>query len=215
MVTQKEIETKWGLHKLLITGLKSQKLLAFKLGQFNIYLQTYKPLGFRVREHDTVVPYGTPYLAVVRTPFKGNVIRFIWEMKEFQALRIFKTATRMHKIEKMNGFACECITNALGLKSGKTFYISSMDKEMRDLFYRHALHINDEHNFGCKFDFDDYDYKFEIRKYIRPDGRISLVTIMSGEDMPNDWRTSDIDPWKSLLIKPQGTRGPWKGGIIK
>ncbi len=198
MVSQKEIESVWVVYKLLITGITNYKMLAFKLGQFDIYLQNLEPIQSigRARVGNTwymKTQKRSPYIATVRTPFKGNVDAFIAEMKEFRTYRIFKSAL-WSKPKKHTTFTGRVLMNALGLRAGKTFYITSEDKKLRTFFYEMAVVLNKEHDFGCTFDYDVYDYKLEIKKYNKPNGQTALITVMSGKDMPNDYKTTEYVP---------------------
>lgn len=221
MVLEKEIQEDWGIHKLLITGVKSKKYLAFRLGQFDIYLQDYTPIIRSSTEKDAPAYWNTPYIAIVRTPCRLNVSAFIKEMREFRVYKIFKWGPYLTDIRYF-GFIDTCMMNAMGLRQGSTFYIDapnnkgdSSNLKFKKLFYERAVKLNEEHNFGCKFDYDEYDYKFEVRTYRKPNGNLAIVTVMSGDDMPNDWRTSEFNPVVRFQIKPQGTRVPWGGNTVR
>ncbi len=192
MVEQREIETKWGIHKLLITGVKNKNMLAFKLGQFDIYLQSLEVL---IPDTDGESWWKTPVVAVVRTPNRNNVYAFIKEMTEFKAYKIFKHGVNMPR-ERLRGFACNNVMNMMGLRPDSMFYIKCEDVEIRNLFYTESIRLADQHEFDCDFDFDDYDYALEIRVYERLSGNLAVVTIMSGPDMPNDYRTSEYNLYR-------------------
>jgi len=207
MVVEKEIQEKWGIHKLLITGARSKKYLAFRLGQFDTYLQDYEPIIRSSTEKNASAFWNTPYIAVVRTPCRLNVSAFIKEMKEFKAYKIFKWGPYLTD-DRYYGFICNCMMNAMGLRQGSTFYIDapnnkggSPNMKFKKLFYERAVELNEENNFGCKFDYEVYDYKFEVRTYRKPNGNLAIVTVMSGDDMPNDWRTSNFIPRLRLTKK--------------
>jgi len=200
MVLEKEIQKDWGIHKLLITGDRSQSYLAFRLGQFDIYLQAYEPIIRVSTDKNAPGFWNTPYIAVVRTPCRLNINAFVKEMKEFKAYKIFKWGPYLRD-DMYIAFVHNCVKNAMGIRQGSTFYIDAPNNKgeshnlrFKKIFYEQAVFMNKDCSFGCKFDYDEYDYKFEIRTYRKPNGQLAIVTIMSGDDMPNDWRTSEFRP---------------------
>ena len=197
MVTEQEIESTWELSKLLITNIGSYKLLLYKLPQYQLYLQSLRPI-LTVYKRSPGGPKlfyesNTPHIAAVRAVDESYVIDFIRKEKDLQAMKIFKHGMyfRNFSADCVGGLAKNTVKNMMGLKQGKIFRISSANKELRDLFYKNAIQINEEDNFGCEFDYDIYDYTLEIRPYKRfKDGNFhcwAVVTILYGDDMPNKY----------------------------
>ncbi len=217
MKTQWEIEHEWDVAKLLVTKM-NYKLLLFHLPQYGLYVQRISPifvthsktprgLGFHflagcVRQQ--------PHIVSVRSKYISRVVEFIQECPEFQASRIFKHGMYFHSLAKEHviGIVCEATKNMLHLYPRKTFYITSKDKKLRQIFYEKAVEINEEDDLGCSFDYDEYDYTLEIRAYkrfkeerlIAEDGNIvvesifrrwAVVTILYGKDLPNSWNMGD------------------------
>ena len=212
MKTQWEIENEWDVAKLLITSM-NYKLLLFHLPQYGLYVEKISPipvvypriphgLGFHLQTGDP----RQPHVVSVRSEDISRVAEFIKECPEFRAYRIFKHGLNFRALEKKNviGIICESTKNMLHLYPGKTFYITSKNKKLRQLFYEKAVQINEEDDLGCSFDYDEYDYTLEIRAYKRfkevrlvsDDGvvftenvfhRWAIVTILYGKDLPNSW----------------------------
>lgn len=216
MKTQWEIEQEWDVAKLLVTKM-NYKLLLFHLPQYGLYVEKISPipvvhpktphgLGFHLQTGDPK----HPHIVSVRSEELSRIAEFIQECPEFQAYRIFKHGMNFRDIAKKNviGLVCETTKNMLHLYPGKTFYVTSKNKKLRDIFYEKAVEINEEDNLGCSFDYDEYDYTLEIRAYKRfkeeqqvaDDGRIivenifhrwAVVAILYGEDLPNSWNMRD------------------------
>ncbi len=210
MKTQWEIEHEWDVAKLLITNIDF-KLLLYTLPQYGLYVQSLIPVPICYKDQIQEFPIRyvdedqfedvklrfedskLPYIVTVRSENISRVVEFIQECPEFRAYRIFKHGMNFRGIAKKNviGIVCEVTKNMLHLYPGKTFYISSKDKKLRQIFYEKAVEINEEDNLGCSFDYDEYDYTLEIRAYKRfKDGKFhrwAVVTILYGEDLPNSW----------------------------
>ncbi len=223
MKTQWEIEHEWDVAKVLITNMDF-KLLLYTMPQYGLYIQSLIPIPicyedrtqeFQIRYvdeeqfEDTKLQFEDaklPYIVTVRTEDTSRVAEFVQKCPEFRAYRIFKHGMNFRDIAKKNviGLVCETTKNMLHLYPGKTFYITSKDKKLRDIFYEKAVEINEEDNLGCSFDYDEYDYTLEIRAYKRfkkvrmvdDEGNIyiedvfhrwAVVTILYGEDLPNKW----------------------------
>ncbi len=197
MKTQWEIEHEWDVAKLLITNMDF-KLLLYTLPQYGLYVQALTPIPicytdrtqeFHIRFGDT----NLPYLVSVRSEDTSRVADFIREHPKFRAFRIFKHGMNFRGLEKRNmiGIACETTKNMLHLHSGKTFYITSENKKLRQIFYEKAVQINEEDKLGCSFDYDEYDYALDIRTYKRfKDGefhRWAVIMVLYGKDLPNSW----------------------------
>ena len=201
MKTQWEIEHEWDVAKILVTNMDF-KLLLYILPQYGLYIQSLAPIPvtyedrtqeFQIRFEDAKLPY----IVTVRTEDTSRVADFIQEHKEFRAYRIFKHGMYYDDLEKSSviGLICDVTKNMLHLFPGKTFHIDSKDRKLRDLFYEKAVEINKEDDLGCSFDYDEYDYTLNIRKYKRfKDGefyRWAVITILYGEDLPNSWSMRD------------------------
>lgn len=191
------IEHEWEIAKMLITSC-DYKMLLFKLPQYGLYLQSLSPIpvAYKKRPIGIQIHFAqakTPHIAVIRTQKTDNVTTFIQNEKQFRAYRIFKHAMYLPTLEKQHiiGLVCDTTKNMLHLLPEKTFRIKSNDVELRNLFYEKAVEINEQDNLGCSFDYDEYDYVLEIRKYKRfLDGlfhRWAVITIVYGADMPNSW----------------------------
>jgi len=203
MKTQWEIEHEWDVAKLLITNM-NYKLLLFHLPQYGLYVEKITPISvvYPKPPHGMGVHLRTgdpkqPHIVSVRSKHISHVVDFIQECPEFQASRIFKHGMNFRDIAKKNviGIVCETTKNMLHLYRGKTFYITSKSKKLRQIFYEKAVQINEEDNLGCSFDYDEYDYTLEIRACKRfKDGefhRWAVVTILYGEDLSNSWSMGD------------------------
>ncbi len=199
MKTQWEIEHKWDVAKLLVTSM-NYKLLLFYLPQYGLYVEKISPipvvypktphgLGYHLQTGNPK----QPHIVSVRSEDMSRVADFIQEHPEFRAHRIFKHGMSFRGLEKEDviGIICEATKNMLHLYSGKTFYITSKSKRLRDMFYEKAVQINEEDKLGCSFDYDEYDYTLEIRAYKRFKDkefhRWAIVTILYGKDLPNTW----------------------------
>ena len=197
LLTEHKIEAEWEVAKLLITNMWSYKMLLFKLPQYGLYLQSLRPIPPVLPRNPGVKIYfedpDMPHIAAVRTQEIGNVARFIQDEKRFEASRIFKHGLHFQTLEpfRLMGLVCNTVKNMMALKPGKVFRIKSTDKQLRNVFYRKAVTINEEDNFGCSFDYDIYDYTLEIRRYKRfLEGKFhcwAIVTILYGRDLPNSW----------------------------
>ncbi len=198
MKNQWEIENEWDVAKLLVTNM-NHKMIMFKLPQYGLYVEKISPILVdhprqphivSVRIRPNIIFSGTS--PPVSLP-QQSVAKFIQECPEFRAYRIFKHGTNFSGIEKKNviGIICETTKNMLHLYPGKTFNISSKNKELRKLFYEKAVQINEEDKLGCLFDYDKYDYTLEIRAYKRFKDdkfhRWAVITILYGKDLPNSW----------------------------
>jgi len=181
---QYKIEHDWPVTKLLINRC-FPKLLSFYLAKHDIYLQDLDPV-MKVGQNQKDKSF-RPHFAVVRTLDMENVVQFIRENPEFQTHKIFKHGVYFDKLEDIYGLLANSVKNALSLRKNKVFYIKSLDREIRDTAYKMAVKFNEQENFGCSFDYDEYDYVLEFKKYIRDNGRWAVVSIMYGEDMPNHW----------------------------
>jgi len=181
---QYEIEHDWPIAKLLINQC-FPKLLAFYLGRYDIYLQDLDPV-MKVGRNQSDKSF-RPHFAIVRTLNEDNIVKFIQENPEFQAHKIFKHGIYFDKLEDVYGLIANSVKNALSLRPNKTFYIKSLNQDLRDTAYKMATQFNEEEGFGCSFDYDEYDYVLELKKYIRDNGKWAVIIIMYGEDMPNHW----------------------------
>jgi len=191
------IEHEWEIAKLLNTNC-DYKMHLLKLPQYGLYLQSLTPIpiAHEKRPHGVQIHFAQakmPHIAVVRTQNTDNVARFVQGEKQFRTYRIFKHALYLPTLEIKHiiGLVCDTTKNMLHLLSGKTFRIKSNDTELRDLFYEKAIEINKEDDLSCSFDYDEYDYVLEIKKYRRYLGdefhRWAVITILYGADMPNSW----------------------------
>jgi len=199
LLTEHEIESKWEIAKLLITTPMSYKILLYTLPQYGLYLQSLRPIRTVFKPEPKAGPrifFRDPkfaHIAAVRTENIENVVDFIQEQKRFQAMRIFKHGRHYKTLEsgRYMGLVCNTVKNMMALKSGSVFRITSQDKKMRDVFYATAIRINEEDNLGCSFDYDEYDYTLEIRKYNRYWNNeldsYCIVTILYGDDLPNHY----------------------------
>ncbi len=197
MKTQYEIEHEWDAAKLLVTKMDA-KMLLYTLPRYGLYIQSLIPIPicYEDRTQEFAIRFADaklPYIVTVRTEDTSRIAEFIREHPEFRAYRIFKHGVNFSALEKKNmiGIVCETTKNMLHLYPGKTFYIASNNKKLREIFYEKAVQINEEDELGCSFDYDEYDYTLEIRTYKRlKDDEFrawAVVTILYGEDLPNSW----------------------------
>ncbi len=222
MKMQLEIENSWDVAKFLITNI-DHKMLLFKLPQYGLYLQSLVPIPVAYESNAPVfqIRFGEarhPHIATVRFPVGKDqeeneanhkrISNFIQDNPELKAYRIFKHGLVYRDIKKRNviGLVCDTTKNMLTLFPGKTFRIDSKNKNLRDIFYKKAVEINEQDKLGCSFDYDEYDYTLEIRTYKRfkeevyiklgnkierivkrPFHRWAVVTILYGKDLPNSW----------------------------
>lgn len=177
------IESEWECTKLLVCGETDRRYLAYMLGGYGIYLESFCKLD--ITNNNGVF---APGIATVRYPEYGMVLDFVAFEPQCKASIIFKHGRYFSSIEDSAGLAANTAMNALGLRKGSTFYIDSNDKEVRDFFYMVAKRANDLAHFECKFDYDCYHYKLYIKRYNKKNGQIVLVVIMTGKDMPNVWK---------------------------
>lgn len=201
------IEHEWDVAKLLITNM-DYKMFLFKLPQYGLYLQSLNavPVAYRERPPGVQIHFGDskmPQLVVVRTQEQDSVAAFIQCEKQFQAYRIFKHAIHFSSLDKycIIEFVCNTMKNVLYLFPGRTFRVKSDDVELRKLFYEKGAVINEQDELGCSFDYDDYDYTLDIRKYRRYlDGefhRWAVITVLSGPGMRNSWN-EEMEWWEYL-----------------
>lgn len=196
MSSEWEIEHNWELAKLLITDMNSYKMFLFKAPMYQLYVQSLRPANKFIGTQGIKYHFRDPkdpHVVVVRTENMDFVHNFIQEQPQFKAMKIFKHGIYFRSLDEdvVKGFASESVMNMMGLRPGATFRIKSSNKPLRDLFYQKALQHNEEHGFGCKFDYDKYDYVLEIRAYKKYKDKEhigwSIFTILYGDDMPNYW----------------------------
>jgi len=125
-----------------------------------------------------------PFAVMVITDKEKNLTKFIQDT-DLRAIRLFKTCIYKKKFKKPpTKFVYTTCRNLVGLLHGKTVRVESNDKDLQDMFYKVMVEINDEFNFGCKFDFDKYDVAFVI-KTIKMKKRVFLTTYFYGYKYPN------------------------------
>ena len=196
MSSEWEIEHDWEIAKLLITNMNSYKMFLFKAPIYLLYIQSLRPANKFIEEGLKGIKYHfrdpkDPHIVVIRTENMDLVHSFIQEQPQFKAMKIFKHGLYFKSLDAdvVKGFASTNVMNMMGLKPGATFRIKSDNKQLRGLFYQKALQHNEEHGFGCGFDYDEYDYTLEIRAYkkYRDKEHIgwAIFTILYGDDMPN------------------------------
>jgi len=199
LITEHYIETEWSLSKILVTNLRSFKVFLYLLPQYGLYLQSLRPIPTYLED----APPGprilfensrTPHIATVRTLDPDNVIEFIHANPDFKMSKVFKHGMYHRDFTRLcvGGLAKNTVKNMMGLFPGETFRIVSTSKTLRDIFYEDAVLINQENNFSCEFDYDEYDYVLEIRPYKRyKDGKFhswAIVTVLHGDSLPNTWK---------------------------
>jgi len=196
MSSEWEIEHKWEIAKLLITNMNSYKMFLFMAPTYGLYIQSLRPANKFIEEGLKGIKYHfqdpkDPHIVVVRTSNMDYVCEFIQHQPSFRAMKIFKHGLYFKSLDAnvVKGFASTNVMNMMGLKPGAIFRIKSDNKQLRDLFYQKALQHNEEHEFGCEFDYDDYDYTLFIKAYkkYRDKEHIgwAIFTILYGDDMPN------------------------------
>ncbi len=193
-VTLETIHNEWSGGKLLITR-NNTRLLRYLLPRYGIYIQNIKS----IRSAPPGSNEGNLATVKIRTEDTSRIMDFIHENKEFRAFRVFKHAD----LPDLTGngtlaFFANVSANMLGMLRGKTFRIVSSNTAVRQLFYERAMYINDKYKFGCSFDYDEYDYTLEIRVYERtnepnPWIRYAVVTILTGDGMPNSWTYKEAE----------------------
>jgi len=205
MLTEHQIETEWEVAKLLVNP-DSYKMLLYILPKYDLYLQSLQPITLRpLQPQGTRIYFRSPslmHIATVRTQNTDNVVNFILSEPRFKASRIFKHGFyKSLEEDKIIGLVANTAKNMLGLEDlvgNPIFRITSLNKELRDLFYRMAVKFNEEDNFGCGFDYDKYDYTLDIRVYKRFATRrdtyigdqnlgYTVVTILYGSNLYNYW----------------------------
>ena len=193
------MSSEWEIAKLLVTRMTSYKMFLYKAGAHGIYVQSLRPAN-RFIESPVGVKYHfgntkDPHVVIVRSETMDNVYGFIRRQPQFGIMKIFKHGLTFSTLEEdvVKGFASTNVMNMMGIRPEATFRIQSDSKTLRDLFYQKALEHNEEHNFGCAFDYDTYDYVLEIRAYKRYRDKEhvgwSIFTILHGDDMPNRARS--------------------------
>ena len=190
-----EIERNWAVSKLLLSQGVESRMVAFNLGQCNIFLEALYCLRTSLQCRDAILPF----IATVRSQSTQEPINFIKRFPEYRGHKIFKHANGFRHGEDYYGLATNVVKNMLGLRPNKIFYISSDNLELRQFFYSTAVRFNKENDFGCSFDYDDYDYKLTVKKYdiVGKFGCVisySVVTYLEGQDMPNSWNSEFKTP---------------------
>lgn len=195
MNTEWDIEHDWEISKLLVTRMGSYKVFIFMAGTHGVYIQSLRQ-ATKFLESPQGVKYHfgeskDPHIVVVRSEYVEYVHEFLQRHPEFGAMKIFKHGLdfKTLEVDAVKGFASNNVNNMMGLRPGATFRIKSDSKILRDLFYQKALEHNAEHEFGCKFDYDEYDYVLEIRAYKKFKDKEhvgwAIFTVLYGDDMPN------------------------------
>lgn len=180
-----EVEKDWECTKLLICEDTDRRYLAFALGQYGIYLESFSRMEIKGGHYNM----HNPSIATIRYCKYDCVLDFIMHEKQFKSSIIFKHGKYFMDLETdAIGLANNVMLNAMGLRPGSIFYIHSNDKEAQDLFYHTAVKINEQSKLECKFDCDCYNYKITIKRYNKTNGKFVLVVIMTGTDMPNTWK---------------------------
>ena len=195
MSSEWEIEHEWELAKLLVTHITSYKVFLFATATHGVYVQSFRPVNkFIAKPQGVKYHFGEvkdPHVVIVRTENIDHVHDFIQEQPQFGAMKIFKHGLCFKSLDAdvVKGFASTNVMNMMGLRPEATFRIKSDSKTLRDLFYQKALEHNEEHNFGCAFDYDEYDYVLEIRAYKKYKDKEhigwAIFTMLYGDDMPN------------------------------
>jgi len=188
------IENEWPLNKLLVTCMKP-KLFFYKIGQYDIYVQSIRSIPQVIPQGGRSLPYHfgkskEPHMVIVRSPGKDYVLDFIAECPELQISRVFKSGLYFPDLNKktIGGFSKSCIKNALNLvEEPASFRFKSNRKELRDILYTDAVLINEQDEIGHTFDYNSYEYTLEARVYKRDNGTLAIVVILYGLDMPNHW----------------------------
>jgi len=167
------------LGKLLVLNLQDEHYLAYKLGQFNIYLEKVKRIETVGSSHESQIPR----LVIIRYEANKDILAFLLK-SGLQAERIFKSAVfpRGKGKIKSKAFFYATAVNLLTLLKGRTLRIKSKDPKLQQRFYDICLKINKEKNLGCKFDYDVYEAYVELRKYDNTPGRTWLIVTTRGLD---------------------------------
>lgn len=161
------------LGKLLVFNLKDRNYLAYKLGQYGIYLE-------RIRNIETVKDSLCPKLVVVRYSNNSEIYEFIKD-SGLQVQRVFKSAVFPKDKVRNKGLFYSTANNLLALVKGKTLRILSKERDLQEEFYKILLEVNEEKKFNCKFDFDIFDVLVEVKKYTTPK-RIWIIIVTQGLD---------------------------------
>jgi len=167
------------LGKLLVLNLQDDNYLAYKLGQFNIYLEKVKRIETVGSSHESQIPK----LVIIRYETNQDILQFLLK-SGLQAERVFKSAAfpRKKKGIKSKAFFCASAMNLLTLLKGRTLRIKSKDRKLQQEFYDLCFKINKEKNLGCKFDYDLYEAYVEVKSYENTPGKIWIVIITRGLD---------------------------------
>lgn len=161
------------LGKLLVYGVTDDNYLAFQLGKEGIYLARTTPI---VTTDD---PRLQPKIAVIRYENHEDVYSFL-SKTDILSFRVFKVATFKTKA-RTRAFFYTIANNILGLAKGKVIRIKSKHPKLRKELYDIAVIVNTEGNFGCSFDYDEYDVVLELRKF-KEEGRTWFVITTIGLD---------------------------------
>lgn len=96
--------------------------------------------------------------------------------------------------------------NLLGLLQGKTIRIEGEDRKVRDLFYKTMVEVNDEFNYKCKFDYDEYHVAFAIKILKLKKNKNIVLTYFYGRKYPNVKFKKIEYPW--FISLPDSVWGP-------
>jgi len=156
---------------------KNPNEIYFEFGKRGIYVETLKKIkSTKDRESSRYM-----YIARVITDSEDNIKDFM-KNTDLKFFRSFKTG-----LVKLNNktpiplkFGLSTAKNLCGIAKGKTIRIKSKDTGIQNAFYEMLKKVNNEFNFGCKFDFDKYDIMFGI-KPIQIGDKTMLFTYLTGE----------------------------------
>jgi len=150
----------------------------YELGKKELYVHKIKMLTEASDKKN-------PYAVMVVTDKEKNIEKFI-QQTDLRAMRLFKTCIFSGKYNKPpTKFVYTACRNLLGLLHGKTINVKCNDKDLQDMFYKVMVEINDEFNYGCKFDYDDYDVTFVIKPIKMKKKRVFFTTYFYGKKYPN------------------------------
>jgi len=174
----------------------NQNEIYYELGRYGLYVHKIKMLTEVSDKHN-------PYAVMAITDNDKNIERFI-QGTDLKAIRLFKTVMFSGKYNKPpTKFVYTACRNLVGLLHGKTIRVESNDKDIQDIFYKVCVEINDEFNFGCKFDFDVYDVAFVIKSIKiskkKKKTRIFLTTYFYGNKYPNVKLKPKLFDWNMLM----------------
>lgn len=167
---------------------KNKNEIYYELGKRNIYVcnaKFLKPTKSPKTEHGI-------YMVKAVTDEPERISEFI-SKTDLKVIRIFKTALIRNKSKLPKGFLYSTSKNFCGMfggnkennTEGKTIRIYSKSTGLRDAFYKYMNEVTKEYNFNCRFDYDNYDLTFAVKKIKTNDDKTYLFTYFYNKEYPN------------------------------